>query len=247
MQYLDNMHARHYSPLEGRFLSVDPVMDVKKAMANPQMWNRYAYVMNNPLRYRDPTGKNAEVVCDSNNNCHATVNAQIEANGWRQRRAANAFIAAAQNYWNGRTVVTPNGQRLTFTMNFTVVSSQQRQANMDTLTVVTGAGRSHVDMTLQRGQNQRPSPPDTGEIFTRDTTNNPSGMAGVGAHEPGHLMGLPDLYPPQGVTAFIGGPTRDIMEMAQPTNNANSAWFVLSPANGDAVVVQLPPMIWPFQ
>jgi RHS repeat-associated protein len=55
--YLDYMHARYYSSNLGRFLSVDPVIDVKVAMANPQAWNRYSYVRNNPLRFTDPTGK----------------------------------------------------------------------------------------------------------------------------------------------------------------------------------------------
>jgi RHS repeat-associated protein len=54
---LDYMHARYYSPSAGRFLSVDPVLDLKQAMKNPQGWNRYTYVMNNPIRFTDPTGK----------------------------------------------------------------------------------------------------------------------------------------------------------------------------------------------
>lgn len=55
--YLDYMHARYYDPNGGRFLSPDPALDLKKTMANPQMWNRYAYVMNNPVRYVDPDGR----------------------------------------------------------------------------------------------------------------------------------------------------------------------------------------------
>jgi RHS repeat-associated protein len=54
---LDYMHARFYTPGLGRFLSVDPVIDVKGAGSAPQAWNRYTYGANNPLRYRDPTGK----------------------------------------------------------------------------------------------------------------------------------------------------------------------------------------------
>ena len=54
---LDYMHARYYDGAEGRFLSVDPVLDLKNAVRVPQMWNRYSYVMNNSMRFRDPTGK----------------------------------------------------------------------------------------------------------------------------------------------------------------------------------------------
>ena len=55
--YLDYMHARFYEPNLGRFLSVDPFMDYEVAIKNPQGWNRYAYVRNNPMSRTDPTGK----------------------------------------------------------------------------------------------------------------------------------------------------------------------------------------------
>ena len=45
--------ARFYSPKLGRFLSADTIVP---GYANPQSWNRYSYVVNNPLRYTDPTG-----------------------------------------------------------------------------------------------------------------------------------------------------------------------------------------------
>ncbi len=45
--------ARHYSPLLGRFISADTLVPEP---GNPQALNRYAYVLNNPLRYTDPTG-----------------------------------------------------------------------------------------------------------------------------------------------------------------------------------------------
>jgi RHS repeat-associated protein len=50
---LDYMHARYYSAVSGRFLSVDPVLG---DLSEPQTWNRYAYAVNNPLRYLDPRG-----------------------------------------------------------------------------------------------------------------------------------------------------------------------------------------------
>jgi RHS repeat-associated protein len=50
---LDYMHARHYSPITGRFLSVDRVGG---RTAMPQTWNRYAYSLGNPLKFVDPNG-----------------------------------------------------------------------------------------------------------------------------------------------------------------------------------------------
>jgi RHS repeat-associated protein len=54
---LDYMHARFYAPYMGRFLSVDPVLDVKRALHEPQSFNRYSYVVNNPIRRIDPDGR----------------------------------------------------------------------------------------------------------------------------------------------------------------------------------------------
>ncbi len=50
---LVNMNGRVYNPLIGRFISADPhVTDP----TDPQNFNRYSYVLNNPLSYTDPTG-----------------------------------------------------------------------------------------------------------------------------------------------------------------------------------------------
>lgn len=54
---VDYMHARYYGPTMGRFLSVDPVLDIDAALKNPQRWNRYTYVANTPIRYIDPDGR----------------------------------------------------------------------------------------------------------------------------------------------------------------------------------------------
>ncbi len=58
---LDNFHARLYSPYLGRFLNVDPVSGVG---GGSQRTNRYAYVLNNPLKYVDPDGRIVEIAND---------------------------------------------------------------------------------------------------------------------------------------------------------------------------------------
>lgn len=50
---MDYMHARHFSPITGRFLSVDQLLGSPRV---PQSWNRYAYARANPLRFLDPDG-----------------------------------------------------------------------------------------------------------------------------------------------------------------------------------------------
>ena len=53
---LDFAQARYCSSATGRFMSPDPLL--QSAINNdPQTWNRYTYVQNNPLRYIDPDGK----------------------------------------------------------------------------------------------------------------------------------------------------------------------------------------------
>ncbi|MGW2229896.1 polymorphic toxin-type HINT domain-containing protein [Streptomyces formicae] len=50
---LTHLGAREYDPSTGRFLSVDPVMD----LTDPQQINGYTYGNNNPVTFSDPTGR----------------------------------------------------------------------------------------------------------------------------------------------------------------------------------------------
>ena len=62
---LDYFGARYYSGAQGRFTSVDPIAGL---ILNPQSFNRYAYALNNPLKFIDPTGMVvvwADEVCDA--------------------------------------------------------------------------------------------------------------------------------------------------------------------------------------
>lgn len=54
---LDFFQARYNSGALGRFSAVDPTVDVKASIPDPQRWNRYAYTRNSPLKYLDPDGR----------------------------------------------------------------------------------------------------------------------------------------------------------------------------------------------
>jgi RHS repeat-associated protein len=53
---LDYFGARHHASSLGRFMTVDP-SGLSIDGFNPQSWNRYTYVLNNPLRLVDRNGK----------------------------------------------------------------------------------------------------------------------------------------------------------------------------------------------
>ncbi|MGN6186680.1 MAG: RHS repeat-associated core domain-containing protein [Thermoanaerobaculia bacterium] len=91
----DYMHARYYDQGTGRFLGVDPVLDIEKAVREPQMWNRYSYVTNNPLKYVDADGRERLIsnsalpnVANARANWAATVHALREATHWNHIRDA---------------------------------------------------------------------------------------------------------------------------------------------------------------
>lgn len=52
---MDYFGARYYSSSQGRFTSSDEFLSSGR-LESPQTWNRYTYVLNNPLAYTDPTG-----------------------------------------------------------------------------------------------------------------------------------------------------------------------------------------------
>jgi RHS repeat-associated protein len=67
---LDNFGARYDSSNMGRFMSPDPNQAAGfDHLDDPQSWNGYAYVRNNPLNLTDQDGENY-TICDANgNNC----------------------------------------------------------------------------------------------------------------------------------------------------------------------------------
>ncbi|HYR29899.1 MAG TPA: RHS repeat-associated core domain-containing protein [Thermoanaerobaculia bacterium] len=229
---LDYMHARYYASLLGRFLSVDPILGDPQI---PQSWNRYAYVMNNPLRLEDPTGENATLVCESNNVCVATVSAQIIAdpNDPEQMKAATDFKDAATQYWESQQITGPNGETVTVDIDLTIVAPACAVEGVDTLTVVSGYGRAEVTMTGTTDEGQ--AIPDFGAIYTRDSTGNRSGMQGIAPHEVGHLLGLRDLYAKDEVVPYDPNPSADLMRHAQPTNKPHSAFMILHCTNFNVI------------
>lgn len=73
--------ARYYDPAIGRFVSVDPVMD----LADPQQWHGYAYAHSSPVTFSDPTGLR-EVAGDGRHDTREQIRSAVrhtaKGNGW---------------------------------------------------------------------------------------------------------------------------------------------------------------------
>ena len=77
----DFFDARYYSSVTGRFLQPDPSGQYFANPENPQTWNLYAYVANNPLVNIDPFG----LWIWSLGNCYYdTVASYVETNGEKE-------------------------------------------------------------------------------------------------------------------------------------------------------------------
>jgi RHS repeat-associated protein len=56
VSWLYDFMFREYNPVQGRWMSPDPIGLAAVNIISPQTWDRYAYVENNPLAYIDPDG-----------------------------------------------------------------------------------------------------------------------------------------------------------------------------------------------
>jgi RHS repeat-associated protein len=71
--------ARYYDPTIGRFISPDTVV---QNPGNPQTLNRYSYVVNNPLKYTDPTGLDVYIGDTNVSDYEQLLQTIIDAGEW---------------------------------------------------------------------------------------------------------------------------------------------------------------------
>jgi RHS repeat-associated protein len=83
---LMDYHARMYDALLGRFVQPDSIIP---SAANPQSWNRFSYVLNDPIGLTDPSGndpwgcKNQTCITREQNNYNIIVKSHSRGGGGR--------------------------------------------------------------------------------------------------------------------------------------------------------------------
>ncbi len=84
-------NARYYVPYLNRFISADTIVPDP---SNLQSFNRYAYALNNPVRYRDPSGHCVVLINDYGESCY-----NESVNHFKQGTAfQNKYEVAIANY-----------------------------------------------------------------------------------------------------------------------------------------------------
>ncbi|SRR5579883_848046 len=63
-QLVSIISARYMSSAQGSFRNPDPVLLSHQGLLDPQQWNVFSYVRNNPLKLLDPDGRKIKVLDD---------------------------------------------------------------------------------------------------------------------------------------------------------------------------------------
>ncbi len=100
---LDYFGARYFSGAQGRFTSPDPAGLLAAKPGNPQSWNLYSYVMNNPLIYVDPNG--LDCVNATNNTGGFTVNHDTNSGACGKSGGTwvPGYVDESWVHWNRKT------------------------------------------------------------------------------------------------------------------------------------------------
>ncbi|MGW3086718.1 polymorphic toxin-type HINT domain-containing protein [Streptomyces sp. NPDC001108] len=110
---LTHLGAREYDPELGRFISVDPLLD----LSDPQQMNGYTYGNNNPATLSDPDGLRPLGICGHTGICDDGTRENFTMNengGWDQHlqktkvesRSDGSTLFTHEKYVNGRKVAT---------------------------------------------------------------------------------------------------------------------------------------------
>jgi RHS repeat-associated protein len=95
---LDNFGARYYGSSLGRFVTPDePFLDQEEG--DPQSWNLYSYVRNNPSRYTDPVGNLCVDGKDDNQGGETCAQVAAADATYQKENRASATVTAMPGSW----------------------------------------------------------------------------------------------------------------------------------------------------
>jgi len=79
---LDYFGYRYFATTQGRWTSVDPMIDFERNTREPQAWNLYQYCVNSPLTRTDPDGRQDSVRLNGNQ----AIEKELRKNGFNEKQ-----------------------------------------------------------------------------------------------------------------------------------------------------------------
>ena len=196
-RYLDNQIARFASvdPMLSMFNNEDKLKessggDLYSLLSSPQRFNSYSYAINNPLKYNDPTGKDAKVTINGKNNT-ITVKSDIYLKGdGATNTVAERMQKNINETWNKGWTYYDADTDKTYNVKFDVKVAVTKCPVCHAL----GGDNNIIDV----GSTDR-------SWVLRDKANQGawrSNEPDPAPHEFGHLLGLDDKYSDTSGTYF---------------------------------------------
>jgi RHS repeat-associated protein len=168
---LDSFGPRYMSSAQGRFTSPDAIFFQASMLTDPQRFNLYAYVGNNPLRYVDPTGEAIELLGDEEQRKKA-LEALKQAVG---DKAGQYLKIDEKKGWFGlgktHYVVAVSDQKAFANSN--AIAGELNPIIQDSRTITVGFVGSGATVALDSGQRVALNP------TTTDAMGNPVGTPAV--------------------------------------------------------------------
>jgi RHS repeat-associated protein len=232
----DYFGARYYASSMGRFMSPDPFIpfnlkqDKFEAwISNPQHWNKYAYALNNPLKYTDPTGLTETIYYFLNKNLTDTQKQFFNDH----KDAILGAIAGKLKDAGIKDVVFKDGTTLSSSQQASIrenapkgvaILSFANKSYSDWHPGSETFGGTNGDKSVVLMGNLQAGNPDASSLIFR--------LGEVGSHELGHAMGF---YSRGAMSSFLMPWNNDLMNEGQGMPRSPEHFDMTIPQNRQAV------------
>jgi RHS repeat-associated protein len=236
---LDYFGARYNASNMGRFMSPDPFIpfNLKKDkfqawISNPQHWNKYAYALNNPLLYVNPSGMTETIYYFLNKN----LTKQQQQFFQEHKSEILGAVADKLKQAGIKDVVFKDGSSLSKSQISSMMASPPKgvaflnvvNKSYGGYTLGSGEYGGHdggIRVALYMGKLQEGNPGASELVFR---------MGEVGSHELGHRMGF---YSRGQTMSFIEFWNKDLMNEGQglPSSSSPRNFDMSIPQNQQAV------------